>query len=158
MQNAGMPAYVIVTLFVPFFMLVWIFISAMLAELSGWRLLLRRFAADGRQVDAGEKFSFVSAYIYRFSWLKCSYQSCLTLQVNTEGVSLRVFPLLRFRSPALFIPWESFEDLEINSGGRFMGRRTTIIIFDSPVRLTIYGQAGDAVARAFQQFREQASF
>jgi len=156
MQNPEIPAFVIVMLFVPFFVLIWVFVSALLAEFSGWRLLLRRFAANDRQLDAGKKFSFVSALIYRFWWGKGSYKSCLTVHVSEEGFSLQVFLLLRFRSPALFIPWESVEDLEITSGG-FAGRRTTVIIFDSPVRLTFFGAAGEAIERAFQEFRDQAA-
>lgn len=156
MQNPEIPAFVIVMLFVPFFVLIWVFVSALLAEFSGWRLLLRRFAANDRQVAAGKKFSFVSALIYRFWWGKGSYKSCLTVHVSEEGFSLQVFLLLRFRSPALFIPWESVEDLEITSGG-FAGRRTTVIIFDSPVRLTFFGAAGEAIEKAFQEFRDQAA-
>ncbi len=156
MQNSEIPAFVVILLFIPFFVLIWVFVSALLAEFSGWRLLLRRFAANDRQVAAGEKFSFVSALIYRFWWGKGSYKSCLTVHVSGEGFSLQVFLLLRFRSPALFIPWESVEDLEITSGG-FAGRRTTVIIFDSPVRLTFFGAAGEAIEKAFQKFRDQAA-
>ncbi len=156
MQNPGMPAYVVIALFIPVFVLIWTFVSALLAEMSGWRLLLRRFAASETQVAAGKKFSFVSALIYRFWWVKGSYKSCLTVHVSNEGFSLQVFLLLRFRSPALFIPWESVEDLEISSVG-FRGRSTTVIIFASPVRLTFFGAAGDAIAKAFQDFRDNAS-
>lgn len=156
MQNSEMPAYIIIALFIPFFAMVWMFVSAILAEMSGWRLLLRRFAASERQIAAGRKFSFVSALIYRFWWAKGSYKSCLTVHVSEEGFSLQIFLLLRFRSPALFIPWESVEDLEISSVG-FRGRSTTVIIFDSPVRLTFYGAAGDAIEKAFQEFRDNAS-
>ncbi len=155
MPNADFPSYLAVVMFIAFFALIWMFVGAFLAELSGWRLLLRRFAAGDRQIT-GKKIGFVSALIYRFQWGKGRYRGCLTLHVNKEGFLLQVFLLLRFRSPALFIPWESVEDLEITSG-RFTGCQTTVIIFDSPVRLTFFGAAGDAVATAFQQFRDNAA-
>lgn len=155
MPNADFPWYLAVIIFAAFFALVWMFAGAFLAELSGWRLLLRRFAAGDRQVS-GKKIGFVSALIHRFWWGKGSYKGCLTVYVNKEGFLLQVFLLLRFCSPALFIPWESVEDLEITSGG-FTGRRTTVIIFDSPVRLTFFGAAGEAIEKAFQEFRDNAS-
>ena len=156
MQNPEVPAYVVIALFIPFFALIWMFAGAVLAELSGWRLLLRRFAANDRQIAAGRKFSFVSALISRCWWGKGRYKSCLTAHVSEEGFSLQIFLLLRFRSPALFIPWESVEDLEISSD-RFRGCQTTVIIYDSPVRLTFFGAAGDAIAKAFQEFRDKMS-
>ncbi len=150
MQSGEFPVYLGVLLFIPFFVLVWMFVSALLAEISGWRLLLEKFADDGSSAD-GEQFRFVSAQLRRVLWLPVNYKNCLWVRVNPHGFSLQVFMLLRFRSPALFIPFTAVEEVKTEFARGFMGNHTHITFKSLPIRLMIYGPAGEAVERMFTQ-------
>lgn len=150
MQQENLKLIYSVIMFVPFFLLIWMLLSAMLAELSGWRLLLRRYTHHGPR-PAGKRFSFVSAQIRKLEWLPVNYKSCLAISVNRDGFLLEIFLLLRFRSPTLFIPFGAIENIEILPPKGFSGHKTCLSFKDLPVKMLILGPAGDAVNKAFNE-------
>lgn len=155
MQSNELPVSYVIFLFIPFGVLLWIAVSSILAELSGWRLLLRYFRDDGSARE-GKKFSFVSAEMRRWSWFPVRYKNCLSMKVGPDGFSVAIFLLLRFRSPSLFIPFFAIESLEVLPG-KFLGATTSLKLKPSGAILNIYGVAGEAIAKAFARFQKQTS-
>ena len=87
----------------------------MISRASGWALLARRFTAV--EPFAGESWGWQSA---RFrGW--CSYNNCLTVGANQEGLYLSVMTIMlpfRFFHPALMVPWR---EIEVETGKMFFG-------------------------------------
>jgi hypothetical protein len=85
---------------VPFFVVtLWVVVAYWIALLGGWRLLAKRFSAQGD--FTGAKWSMQSA---RMRFLS-NYNNVLTVGANTTG--LFIVPMILFRAwhSPLFVPW-----------------------------------------------------
>lgn len=86
---------------VPFaFVGIWLFITGLLAVLSGWPSLTQGFRA--RDKPSGERFS---RQVVRVGVVP--ENGVTNLIVCDEGLYLRAFPLFRLLRPPLLIPWAS---------------------------------------------------
>jgi hypothetical protein len=85
--------------FFVFFAIMWISILYLLAIVSGWNALSRRFRLQGRFY--GESWPFRSARM-RFY---VHFGNCLTVGADKSGLYLAVFPIFRPGLPPLLIPW-----------------------------------------------------
>ena len=94
----SLPAEWAQVLFPLLFVVLWCFVSVLLAWIGGWGVLARHYPA--RRGFDGRRFSFRSARLGGVS-----YSGCLTLTVGAEGVSVAVLPMFRAGHPPLFIPW-----------------------------------------------------
>jgi len=97
------------------FVYMWSFIMIammfLLAELSGWRALAKRFKA--RVQTKGKTFYFQSAGIGT-----ASFGSCLRMRVSSEGFYLApLIPFTPFFAP-LLIPWAEFKRVQEYPGWR----------------------------------------
>ena len=122
----------------------WFAISGLLALLSGWVSLSKRYAASGPIV--GTRFRFASASMgLRFP--SVNYGNCLFITTNDKGFHLSILFLFRFLSPPLFIPWTQFESIE--------KRRLLFIpyyvlrIREHWVRIVLYPRAGRSAKEAY---------
>ena len=130
--------------FFPFFAAMWCGISALLAMLGGWAWLARSFKAE--QSTQGKRFRFVSGSMGA-SVLPVSYSGCLFITVGETGFRLSILFLFRLLSPPLFIPWRAIESVE--SRRLLLSRRTVIRIRDRWPTISIRGEAGEELQRAY---------
>ena len=101
--------------FFPFFICLWLGISALISLIGGWHSLAGEFPA----VDSveGERSRFASGSLGRWPFPVSSYGGCLFLTIGDHGFRLSIFFPFRFLSPPLFIPWSEVESVE---SGRFL--------------------------------------
>jgi hypothetical protein len=108
-----------------------------ISRAGGWARLAQRFTAV--EPFAGESWGWQSA---RFrGW--CSYNHCLVVGANQDGLYLSVMPILmplRFFHPALMIPWG---EIEVETGKMLFGMYDTAqfrIGREERVTVKIYGK------------------
>ena len=129
--------------FVPLFVLLWFLVTGLLAVVSGWTGLAKRWRTQN--TPEGERFRMASAAIgARF--LPVSYSNCLTVVVSDKGLAISILFPFRFLSPPLFIPWSQVSHV---SEGRFLFFRHVIV---EPLnhwsRIKLYGKVGSKVVAA----------
>lgn len=95
--------------FFPLFALMWVAISFLLSQTSGWSKLAAQFKS--KQVAEGEQFRFVSGSM-GIRPFPVSYGGCLFLTVNEVGFRLSLLFPFRLFCPPLFIPWKAVESVE----------------------------------------------
>jgi hypothetical protein len=83
------------------FPIFWCAIVYWISLVGGWRQLARRYRTSSP--ISGTTWRFRSAAMH--NWSESSYNSCLKLTANEEGLGLSVFFPFRFGHPPLFIPW-----------------------------------------------------
>jgi hypothetical protein len=109
-------------------------VSLLIAWLSGWSLLARRFRAS--EPWYGESWGWQSA---RFrGW--CGYNNCLNVGANQQSLFLSVMLPFRFFHPTLLIPWQ---EMEVQTGKMFFGYYDTAtfrIGTEERVTVRIYGK------------------
>jgi hypothetical protein len=105
--------------FVPFFLLVWCSVCAVLARLGGWHSLARHYRALGK--PNGKRFGMQSA---RFGWV--DYNGCLSIRVAAEGLYIAMWPMFRLAHPPLLIPWSALRVLGVND--RWWRRDVTLAV------------------------------
>ncbi|HEX6749568.1 MAG TPA: hypothetical protein VF092_19895 [Longimicrobium sp.] len=134
---AAMPLW-LPFLFPVFFAGMWLFVTYLLAVLSGWRALARRYRA---QSAAGPWTApWASGY---FNWfgLPVGFSSCLNVGVSARGVVLRPVLVFAAGAPRLEIPWE--EMMECRSWRLFgIFPRFSFVTAGPRVKITLVGRAG----------------
>ncbi|MEP7206625.1 MAG: hypothetical protein ABI920_06785 [Casimicrobiaceae bacterium] len=133
----------------PLFLAFLIGVLGLVAVLSGWRVLARRFPVVGEA--EGERFHFASAKMGRVPWFPVNFGGCLILTVGRGGLSLSSYLPFRFFCPAFFLPWAAVESVEDRSTA--LSRRTMVRIKGSPIWLAIRGAAGQSIAAMFARTR-----
>jgi hypothetical protein len=82
-----------------FFVALWVFVTYWVALVGGWRLLAKRFRAEGP--FSGQKWHMQSAAM---RWMS-HYNNALTVGANVDGLFMVPFVLFRAWHPPLFVPW-----------------------------------------------------
>ena len=132
-------------LFPLFFVGMWLFVTTLLAFVSGWRALARRYRATTAAVPWTVPWG--SGYLNWFG-LPIGYGSCLNVGVSPRGVVMKPMLLFAVASPRLEIPWEEMG--EIRSYRLFgLFRRFTFMTADPRVKITLVGRAATALDQAF---------
>jgi hypothetical protein len=128
------------------FAVAWLATNGLAAHLGGWARLAKIYQTHESQ--AGEHFRFASAWLGHRYFFPDSCGNCLFITVNDSGIRLAIFPLLRFRRPPLFVPWE---DVESVSRQRFLFGfwKSVVTIKGQWPRVSIFGKAGQAVHGAY---------
>jgi hypothetical protein len=85
--------------FILFFICLWIFISFVISFIGGWRELGKYYRSTN-PVE-GKKWTWQSGS-FRYS---TSYNHCLNIAANEEGIRIAVSFMFRIGHPPLFIPW-----------------------------------------------------
>lgn len=96
--------FFVLAIFPVLFVTIWCVVVYLLATLSGWARLAQVYRADER--PEGTRFGRQSGKI---GWV--TYNNCLTIVVNRQGLHLTLFPLFRIGHPPLSIPWSEFHRL-----------------------------------------------
>jgi hypothetical protein len=95
----NLPAVAIGLLIACAYLLFWCGLSLVLARLTGWTALSRRYKASER--IAGRRWRFQHA---NFRWC-LSYSGALTVGADARALSLSTWLIFRAGHPTLLIPW-----------------------------------------------------
>ena len=132
--------------FVPlaFFVLLWCGVGLLIGQLSGWAALSRRFRATSSPLP--EAWSFQSA---RMRW-GTHYGSCLTVGVDSAGLYLATFFLLRLGHPPLLVPWP---EVSVRRRWKFLFLRYVELRLgrEEQISLQISGRLADRIQTAAGQ-------
>lgn len=79
----------------------WFAGSYLFATVGGWRKLSSHYSSAPQAAAEGEHLSYVSARFGHF----VIYRSCLKAVLNSQGLSLSIFLLLRPWHPPIYLPW-----------------------------------------------------
>jgi len=83
--------------------------AALMARIAGWHRLAARYPAPARVEGRGHRF--VSAAIGSPTF-PVHYRGCVRLVVGEAGLFVSLMALLRFGTPAFFVPWHEVESVE----------------------------------------------
>lgn len=133
--------------FFALFALWWLFVTGVLAYLSGWATLAGRYRADVPGIPGdGARFRFSSGSLGR-KWFPVNYGNCLFVTVTNRGLRLSIFLPFRFLCPPLFIPWEGFTS--VSRRRVLFIESVTFTLRGSWALLSLRGRAGEAAEQAF---------
>jgi hypothetical protein len=115
----------------------WLFVTRLLAAMSGWSSLADTYRGALSSITASEPMA--SGRISRFGF-PVSYNHVLSVDAGDEGVQLTLFRLLAFGSPPLAIPWSHVADARNN---KWLGMidQFTFRPAQSSVKITLTGRA-----------------
>ncbi len=134
--------------FVPFFIVLWLVASAVMARVGGWRSLSQQFAAAS--VPSGQSFRFVSGATGSTHW-PIRYRNCLRVVLAKEGLYVAVMFPFSFQSPALQVPWSAFE--AVTEKQLFTNRTVTFKVRGHWSAITLSGPLGQLAKAAYEQSR-----
>lgn len=98
--------------------LLWCFLTWLLARMSGWSQLAKRFPATAIH---GESARLRSGRIG-----SVSYHSCLSFRVNEDGLRISVALPLRVGHSPMFIPWTAFH--RVREDGRLYSQKIRVSV------------------------------
>lgn len=81
-----------------FFVIMWVVVLSLLANIGGWSRLAQHYQAQTK--FQGKKWHFRSGRMGL-----TNYSACLTIGLNNYGLYVAVLPLFRVGHPPLLIPW-----------------------------------------------------
>lgn len=131
--------------FLPALVVGMVAVATLLAYLSGWRRLAKRFPPVA-QID-GERFYFASAKMGMVPWFQINYGVCLIITVGRTGIYVSIFMPFRLLCPDFFLPWSAVEGVEEQSSA--LSRRMVVRIQGSPVTMALRGSLGHCVAATY---------
>lgn len=138
MNDSPVSIPLIILLFLVFFAVLWTGVTMLLAYLSGWRALARRFR--GQLSMPEDEIGLASGSIRR--WVPVRYRSVLNVSAGREGVGLSVFPLFALANPPLAIPWDAVGECR---AWESFGHRFRFKVGDPAVTVTLHGRAAKLV-------------
>jgi|CXWL01.1.fsa_nt_gi hypothetical protein len=110
-------------------------VSGLLAVLSGWPVLAKRFRSHRR--PAGRK---LTRQVYSVGGVPES--GVTNLVIAPEGLYLSVFPLFRFLRPPLLVPWR---EIRVLSEFSFFGLECTELDMATSTTVVVKRTAHDAM-------------
>lgn len=99
----------VILMLIGFFIIFFIFMGFLfwlIARFGGWQALAKQYPA--LQPQSGETWKWQSGMVN-----KMTYSNILMLTANAQGLTLDVFFLFKIGHPALFIPWQEFQNAEV---------------------------------------------
>ena len=91
--------WVVLPIFLVSFVGIWVLVVIILSYVSGWASLAKWYEFPG--AFEGEIWNWQSG-----TMRSTNFNSCLKIGASVRGLYLAVIAPLRFRNPALFIPWD----------------------------------------------------
>lgn len=123
-------------LFLPFFILLWIGITGLIAVIGGWRGLAQSNPVPAVLNETGVTYSFQSL---RLGFMG-TYNSSMNVTVYSRGIRLAPFFLFSVFHRPIYIGYDAMSNIEY---GRFIAPYVTFLA--SNRRIRIYGKSADAM-------------
>jgi hypothetical protein len=92
--------------FLPVFAFFWLIVSAVIAEMSGWKAMASQCRAVRR--PEGIRYLWRSMYLSSYG----AYSACINVTLSSEGIFMVPSLPFRFRHPPLLIPWHRVGSLQ----------------------------------------------
>jgi len=96
-----------ITIFLTFFVVLWLFVCFILSRVGGWAKLARVYRYD--ETFNGERWRFRSCRMNGYT----NYNNCLTFGANSAGLYMKILPPFRFHHPPLLIPWSDIGEEKV---------------------------------------------
>jgi hypothetical protein len=126
--------------FVALFICFWLVMGCLLSLLGGWHSLAKAYRNNAK--SSGKSFSFAKMLLGTGS-MPMSYRSCMTIRLDSIGMSLSVFLPFRFFHPPLLIPWNAVSSCRQE---RFWFMKCTAIeLLDPQMQMLFLGKAGKEI-------------
>lgn len=129
---------------IPFAVVVWLGMSALIARMAGWARLAQKFRTQDDQ--EGQRFSFTSGSMGIRIW-PVNYGNCMFVTVNSRGIRLALLFPFRFQHPPLFLPWSAVESVTERHYFKIF-RRAEIVMKDQWPQIRLRGGTAEAVLKA----------
>jgi hypothetical protein len=130
--------------FFPFFVLIWLGVSGLLALVSGWWSLATHFRTEDSVQGGTFRFASGSMGARLFP---VHYGNCLFVTVNENGFGLAILFLFRMFCPPLFIPWSAIASIEPK---RFLLFSYTLVrLREQWPTISLRGSAGREIEQAY---------
>jgi hypothetical protein len=100
-MNRNLPPEFALLLGMTVFGLFWLGLTFLISKISGWQLLASRFRCVEPVI--GKIWMFQSAEMRRY--MRTSFNNCLIITANEDGMRLSMLVFFRFGHPPLYIPW-----------------------------------------------------
>ena len=130
------------------FIAVSIMVGAAMAGAGGWRALAERYPPVRVSSLPEERYRFASLRTAGGLVGTATYNTCVTLGVSTQGLSLALWGPFRLFHPPLFLPWDAVESCRSIEA---YGRQVLQLEVKHGGSLTVYGRAAVAIARYMQR-------
>jgi hypothetical protein len=121
-----------------------VLVGAAMAAAGGWRAWAEHYPAAMATVPEEERYRFASIRTAGGLLGTATYNSCVTIGVGPEGLSLSLWTPFRLFHPPLFIPWEAVTSCRIIA---HYGGDWTHLTLREGGSLTVSGRAAAAIAR-----------
>ena len=121
-----------------------VLVGAAMAAAGGWRAWAEHYPASMPTVPEEERYRFASIRTAGGLLGTATYNSCVTVGVGREGVSLALWAPFRLFHPPLFIPWQAVKSYRIIA--QYRGDWTHVTLREGG-SLTVSGRAAAAIAR-----------
>jgi hypothetical protein len=108
--NPSTVVWIVVPLILVTFTGLWLFVITILSYISGWAALAKRYPY-GNDFE-GQTWKWQSG-----TMRGTNFNSCLTIGSSARGLYLGLIAPLRFRNPALLVPWN---EIAISRKQRFL--------------------------------------
>jgi hypothetical protein len=118
-----------------FFVTLWLFVGALLSELSRWPALARAYPDDPKA--RGER---LRGQVTAVGWV--NENNVTTIEVTPVGLRLRAIILFRFRRPPLLVPWEHIRGAEVR---RFLWARWYVLDLGGITTVSVKARSLEAV-------------
>ena len=118
-----------------FFVTLWLFVGAVLSELSRWPALARAYPDN--PTARGQR---LRGQVTAVGWV--NENNVTTIEVTPVGLRLRAVLLFRFRRPPLLIPWEHIRSTEER---RFLWARWYVLDLGGITTMSVKARLLEAV-------------
>jgi hypothetical protein len=140
--------------FVVMFPVFWCCVMAFISFFGGWHALASSFRAEEKifripELNQGKRFRCASLTMGR-KYFPINYGNCLTIQISNEGFRNKMWLLLRFLHPLLFIPWRNVERCKREKVLLFFSR-TAVYLNNRQHPLRFQGAAGKEIFDVYSQ-------
>lgn len=125
------------------FVIVSVLVGSTLAGAGGWRALASRFPGTSTPSPQSARFRFASMRTAGGPVGSASYQSCVTIGVGEQGISLALWAPLGLFHPPILLPWDAVEQCQTVEA---YGNRITKLAVRGGETLTLYGRPAAEIA------------
>ncbi len=123
------------------FIVLWLVICSLASYFSGWSALARKYRL--KATFPAQQQAMQNGHLGRF---RLDYSRCLRLSADEIGLYLAAMPWLRFRHPALLIPWN---EITVGSGRVNLRRKVLLALGRDPqVALLISPKLAESLRQA----------
>lgn len=149
--NSANMVLLVVALFVPTFILMWVLVARIIS-LMGWTRLAASYAATNEPSPNAKKLTWQSLS-FGPGVMSTNYNSCINAWLDHEGLYLRPSLMFRLFHPMLFLRWNQMQSVEETR--LFLFKRIKVQMAGDVPAILAAGRLGQEFLSGWQQRRPQ---